>query len=62
LRAEFGLASTEIAQWWTRVQEVSADERGRMADALTGQAQRLEGAPRRGGRRRRRRRGPSSPG
>jgi poly(A) polymerase len=62
LRAEFGLASTEIAQWWTRVQEVSADERGRMADALTGQTQRLEGAPRRGGRRRRRRRGPSSPG
>jgi poly(A) polymerase len=62
LRAEFGLASTEIALWWTRVQEVSADERGRMADALTGQAQRLEGAPRRGGRRRRRRRSPSSPG
>jgi poly(A) polymerase len=62
LRAEFGLASTEIADWWTRVQEVSADERGRMADALTGQTQRLEGTPRRGGRRRRRRRGPSSPG
>ena len=62
LRAEYGLASAEIAQWWTRVQEVSPEERGRMADALTGQAQRLEGgAPRRGGRRRRRRRGPSSP-
>jgi poly(A) polymerase len=61
LRAEFGLASTEIAQWWTRIQEVSAEERGRMADALTGQAQRTDGAPRRGGRRRRRRRGPSNP-
>ncbi|MBV8804566.1 MAG: polynucleotide adenylyltransferase, partial [Sinobacteraceae bacterium] len=62
LRAEFGLASSEIASWWTRAQEVSAEERGRMADALTGQSQRAEGAPRRGGRRRRRRRGPSSPG
>ncbi|MDB6157197.1 MAG: poly(A) polymerase [Gammaproteobacteria bacterium] len=62
LRAEYGLASAEIAQWWTRIQEVSADERGQMADALTGQTQRSEGgAPRRGGRRRRRRRGPSSP-
>jgi poly(A) polymerase len=62
LRAEFGLASSEIAQWWTRVQEVSADERARMADALNGQSQRAEGAPRRGGRRRRRRRGPANPG
>ena len=61
LRAQFGLASKEIAQWWTRIQEVSAEERGRMADALTGQSQRSEGAPRRGGRRRRRRRGPANP-
>ncbi len=61
LRAEFGLASTEITEWWTKVQEVSSEERARMADALTGQAPRSEGAPRRGGRRRRRRRGPSSP-
>jgi poly(A) polymerase len=60
LRAEFGMASGEIAQWWTRVQQVSAEERGRMADALTGQSQRADGVPRRGGRRRRRRRGPSS--
>jgi len=60
LRAEYGLASSEIAGWWTRVQEVSAEERGHMADALTGQAQRM-GGPRRGGRRRRRRRGPSNP-
>jgi poly(A) polymerase len=64
LRAEYGLASAEIAQWWTRIQEVSPEERGEMADALTGQSQapRTDGAPRRGGRRRRRRRGPSSPG
>jgi poly(A) polymerase len=62
LRAEYGLASSEIAQWWTRIQEVSSEERGRMADALTGQPQRSDGAPRRGGRRRRRRRGPSSAG
>jgi poly(A) polymerase len=59
LRAEHGLASEETAQWWTRIQEVSAEERGQMADALTGQALRAEGA-RRGGRRRRRR-GPSNP-
>jgi len=62
LRAEFGMASAEITQWWTRVQEVSPEERARMADALTGQAQRSDSAPRRGGRRRRRRRGPSAPG
>jgi poly(A) polymerase len=61
LRAEYGLASAEIAQWWTRIQEVSPEERGRMADALTGQTQHTEGTPRRGGRRRRRRRGPSGP-
>jgi poly(A) polymerase len=65
LRAEYGMASAEIAEWWTRIQEVSPEERGRMADSLTGQSQtpRTEGgAPRRGGRRRRRRRGPSAPG
>jgi len=61
LRAEFGMASQEMADWWTRLQEVSVEERGRMADSLTGQAQRMDGPPRRGGRRRRRRRGPSSP-
>ena len=36
LRAQFGLAPQEMAQWWTRLQEVSAEERGRMADALAG--------------------------
>ena len=69
LRAQYGLASNEMAQWWTRLQEVSAEERGEMADSLTGQAQRNDGPPRSnnsgggsgGGRRRRRRRRPSGP-
>jgi poly(A) polymerase len=61
LRAEFGMAPDEITQWWTTVQEVSAEERARMADSLTGQAPRSESAPRRGGRRRRRPRGRSNP-
>jgi poly(A) polymerase len=66
LRAQYGLASNEMAQWWTRIQEVSAEERGQMADSLTGQAQRTDGPPRSnsgggGGRRRRRRRRPSGP-
>ena len=59
LRADYGLASREMAQWWTRIQEVSAEERARMADALTGQAPRPEGQQR--SRRRRRRRRPSQP-
>ena len=60
LRAEYGLASPDMAAWWTRVQEASAEERGRMADSIAGQLPRPEGAPRRGGRRRRRRRGPAT--
>lgn len=63
LRAQFGLASEEMAQWWTRVQEVSPEERAQMADAITGQSQRLDSPHRTGGgggRRRRRRRRPSS--
>jgi poly(A) polymerase len=60
LRAEHGLASQETADWWTRLQEVSAEERGEMADGLTGQGPRSDGPPRsNGGRRRRRRRRPS---
>ena len=58
LRAQLGLASGDVAQWWTRIQEVSPEEQARMADELTGQPQRPEG-PRRGGRRRRRRRRPA---
>jgi len=60
LRAEFGLAPREKAEWWTRLQEVPPEERGRMVDGLTGAAGAPAG-PRRGGRRRRRRRGASAP-
>lgn len=61
LRAQFGLAPAEMARWWTRLQEVSPEERGEMADALVGGARsgpaepRATGAPRRRGGRRRRR-------
>jgi poly(A) polymerase len=34
LRAQYGLAPQEMAKWWTQLQEVSPEERGRMADAL----------------------------
>ena len=67
LRAQFGLASNEMAQWWTRLQEVSAEERGQMADSLSGQSSpRMDGPSRSGGgggggRRRRRRRRPAGP-
>jgi poly(A) polymerase len=53
LRAQFGLAPAEMAQWWTRLQEVSPEERGRMADALA-DGTRAAPAARRGSRRRRR--------
>jgi poly(A) polymerase len=67
LRAHHGLATEEMADWWTRIQEVSPEERAEMADAITGQSQRID-APHRngggggGGRRRRRHRRPSRPG
>jgi poly(A) polymerase len=60
LRAEHGLAPPDMAQWWTRLQEVSPEERGRMADALAGEGpSRGPSGPRRR-RRRRPRRSPSS--
>jgi poly(A) polymerase len=68
LRAQHGLASNEMAEWWTRLQEVSAEERGQMADSLTGQ--RTDAPPRSnnggggsgsGRRRRGRRRRPAGP-
>jgi poly(A) polymerase len=34
LRAQYGLAPEAMAQWWTQLQEVSVEERGRMADAV----------------------------
>jgi poly(A) polymerase len=55
LRAAFGLAPNDMAEWWTRLQEAQPEERGRMADALAGTGGPPQG-PRRGGRRRRRRR------
>jgi poly(A) polymerase len=60
LRAELGLASPEMARWWTQVQEVPHEEQGRMADALAQASGPRPGRPRSGpGRRRRRgRRGP----
>jgi poly(A) polymerase len=63
LRSQFGLAPAEMAQWWTRLQEVPAEARGEMADALAGTARAGPAGPRatgtgaprrRGGRRRRR--------
>ncbi|HTT02268.1 MAG TPA: polynucleotide adenylyltransferase PcnB [Steroidobacteraceae bacterium] len=60
LRAQFGLAPREIADWWRRIQEVAPPERAVMADALGGPGGRREGGGRRGPRRRRRRR-PASP-
>ena len=60
LRAEFGLAPRERAEWWTHLQEVSAEERGKMTDALAG-AGRAPAGPGRRGRGRRRRRGTPAP-
>ena len=58
LRAEFGLASPDMARWWTEVQSVAHEEQGRMADALAQAAGPRPTRPRSGRRRRRGRRGP----
>ncbi|HET9107159.1 MAG TPA: polynucleotide adenylyltransferase PcnB [Steroidobacteraceae bacterium] len=58
LRAELGLASPEMARWWTQVQEVPHEEQGQMADALSQKAGPRPERPRSGRRRRRGRRGP----
>ena len=60
LRAEHGLASPEMAEWWTKIQETTAEERESMAESLGGRALQSEG-PRRGPRKRRRRRRPAHP-
>ena len=52
LRAELGLASPEIARWWTELQAASGEEQERMADSLT------QGGERSAGQRSRRRRRP----
>jgi poly(A) polymerase len=57
LRAELGLASPEMARWWTQVQEVAHEEQGRMADNLAQAAGPRPERPRSGRRRRRGRRG-----
>ncbi|MGC4028192.1 MAG: polynucleotide adenylyltransferase PcnB [Steroidobacteraceae bacterium] len=56
LRAQIGMAPREVAEWWTRLQQVDADERARMADALERHAggSRREGGAERPRRRRRR--------
>jgi hypothetical protein len=52
------MASKDIADWWTKVQEVSQTDRDRMADAMGVQPRPPgDGAGRRGPRRRRRGRG-----
>lgn len=58
LRADLGLASPEMAAWWTQLQATAPEERGGMADGLSGGA-RSAGASR--GPRRRRRRGGAKP-
>ena len=55
LRAEMGLASRELADWWTKVQEVSQTDRETLADQLGG-THRPSGEGGGGGRRPRRRR------
>lgn len=59
LRAELGLASADMAAWWTKLQAAAPEEQGRMADALSGGGGRAGGAVR--GARRRRRPGGAKP-
>ena len=58
LRAQFGLASPEMAHWWTQVQGVPHEEQGRMADAIAQAAGPRPARAKSGRRRRRGRRGP----
>ncbi len=58
LRAQFGLASGEMARWWTEVQEAPQEEQGRMADELAQAAGPRPARSKSGRRRRRGRRGP----
>jgi poly(A) polymerase len=54
LRAEFGLAAPDVADWWTRLQAASPEQRGKMADALAQSQGAQGGGATRGPRRRRR--------
>ena len=60
LRAELGLASPEMARWWTQVQEAPHEEQGEMADALSQRAGPRPERAKTGRRRRLGRRGPRS--
>jgi poly(A) polymerase len=61
LRTEYGLASKDIAAWWTRLQEVSSEERERMVEEVSPNGPPKGSARRGGGHRRRRRRRPANP-
>ena len=69
LRAKAGMAPTATAQWWHRLQEVSAEERAQMIEQLErsqsrqagGQGDNAEGGSSGAPRRRRRRRRPAGP-
>jgi poly(A) polymerase len=54
LRAQAGLAQQERADWWTRLQEVSAAEREEMLQGIENQAAPRPAGARRGPRGRRR--------
>jgi len=43
LRAEYGLAPRDMAQWWTRLQEVSVEERGPDGRCPRGRERRARG-------------------
>ncbi|MBV6417250.1 MAG: Poly(A) polymerase I [Steroidobacteraceae bacterium] len=53
LRAGLGLAPPDMAAWWTTLQAAAPEERGRLADALSGGSTRGAGGTRRPRRRRR---------
>jgi poly(A) polymerase len=57
LRVQAGMALQERADWWTCLQQATAEERDQMTASVDGQAPRSPG-PRRGGRGRRRPRNP----
>jgi len=60
LRAEVGVADTELAEWWTRIQVLPQEERVALVQARPQEASADGGAPSPGRRRRRRRRGGAS--
>jgi poly(A) polymerase len=68
LRAQIGMAPKATADWWTRLQEVSPEERNRMVEQLErahgqqgGREEGEAGETDNGPRRRRRRRRPAGP-